>query len=93
MSALPKSLPRATSLFALIQHPSKLKLKSAPGRIEGKPCLCSDSGFGIFWLFSLSARYTRVFIKAAKKFRGYGFSYFDASDQFSDLISIKCQDC
>lgn len=37
-------------------------------------------------------KYTRVFIKAAKKFRGYGFSYFDASDQFSDLISIKCQD-
>ena len=40
-------------MFALIQQTSKLKLKGAPGRIEAKPCLCSDSGFGIFFAFFL----------------------------------------
>ena len=40
-----------------------------------------------------STRYTRIFVKAAKKFRGYGFSYFDASDHFAKIISIECQDC
>ena len=37
-------------------------------------------------------KYTRIFVKAAKKFRGYGFSYFDASDHFAKIISIECQD-
>lgn len=37
-------------------------------------------------------KYTKVFVKVARKWKGYGFSYFDASDPFSKIISIECQE-
>ena len=40
----------------------------------------------------MSLRYSRIFYKAAKKWRGYGFSYLNGRDPVGMLLNIDCKE-